>query len=129
MYVRERVGGLSAGHYQMPCLKLFLISSGEHIQGTNFGISLCLWIGGDKRPLMALSPPLLFSAPIASLLSFFLLSIWAVGAGAFWSLIKWGEMGSGCAGGEAEERGGGAGACQAQSSVIQSLQHPLRQLF
>lgn len=63
---REQVGGLSAGHYQMPCLKLFLISSGQHIQGTNFGISLCLWIGGDKRPLMALSSPLLFSAPIAS---------------------------------------------------------------
>lgn len=89
---------------KISCLKLVLISSSEHIQGANFGISLCLWIGVDKRPLIALSPtlslpPLLFSTPIASpslFLSPLHLGSWG---GGLWSLIKWGEMGSGCAGG------------------------------
>lgn len=71
-------------------------------RGANFGISLCLWIGVHKRPLIALSltltqsstPPLLYSHSFSLSLSFsFPFGHWG---GGLWSLIKWGEMGSGC---------------------------------
>ena len=63
----------------------------------NFGISLCLWIGVHKRPLIALSltltqsstPPLLYSHSFSLSLSFsFPFGHWG---GGLWSLIKWRE--------------------------------------
>lgn len=69
-------------------------------RGANFGISLCLWIGVHKRPLIALSltqsstPPLLYSHSFSLSLSFSF--PFGHRGGGFWSLIKWGEMGSGC---------------------------------
>lgn len=58
------------------------------LRGANFGISLCLWIGVHKRPLIALSltltqsstPPLLYSHSFSLSLSF-PFSIWASGRG------------------------------------------------
>lgn len=98
-------------------------------RGENFGISLCLWIRVHKRALIALSLLLLlFSHSFSLSPTFFSFSFGHRGEGPR-SLIKWGETGSVCGRSGGMDGWGCGRTCQAQSSVIQSLQHPLRQLF
>lgn len=84
------------GYYQFFVFSWFPSHPGSTFRGANFGISLCLWIELDKRPLISSqssTPPFPYSHSFS--FSFFLFSIWEWGGG-LWSLIKRGEMGSLC---------------------------------